>query len=138
MRGRHPSGPEFVDRLGGSPEAKQRAKILLETLSGGLRVLEACETLGIKEARFDQIRIEGLQALVDALEPKLPGRKPRPATAEAAEVEQLEQRVAELEAELHAALVRAELAVTLPQVGAAEQKKTPVNPRPARRTSKRS
>jgi hypothetical protein len=135
MRGRHPSGPEFVDKLDGSPEAKQRLKALLLTLAGSQRVLEACEELGIKEARFDQIRIETLQAALQALEPKLPGRKPQISTPDAAEIDQLRQRVAALEAQLEAALLRAEIAVTLPQVGALDEKKT-ANPSP--RTKKRS
>ncbi len=42
MRGRYPSGPEFVDKLDGSPEAKERLKVLLETIAGQLRVGDAC------------------------------------------------------------------------------------------------
>src|SRR6476659_7505960 len=77
MRGRYPSGPEFVDKLKGSPEAKQRLQVLLETLSGACRIGDACEQLDIKEARFDQIRIEALQAALEAIELKPAGRKPQ-------------------------------------------------------------
>jgi hypothetical protein len=77
MRGRPPSGPEFVDKLDGSPEAKQRLKVLLETLNGTCRVQEACGRLGIKEARFDQLRIELLQAAVSAAERRPAGRPAR-------------------------------------------------------------
>lgn len=129
MRGRYPSGPEFVDKLVGSPEAKQRLKVVLETLAATCRVGDACEQLGIKEARFDQIRIEALQAALQAIELKPAGRKPQHSSPLDAEVQSLRERVAQLEAELQAALIRAEIALTLPHVGAADQKKTTGTPR---------
>jgi hypothetical protein len=132
MRGRYPSGPEFVAKLEGSAEAKERLQVLLETLAGGCRVGEACDRLGIKEARFDQLRIEALQAAVLALEAKPAGRKPQPATTDEGEVQLLRGRLAELEAELQTALVRAQVGVVLPRVG--EQKKTTTtSPRQRRR-----
>jgi hypothetical protein len=123
MRGRHPSGPAFVQKLEGSERAKERLQVLLETMAGTCRTSEACERLGISEQRFDQIRIEALQAAVTGLEPGLVGRPahtPHPAEVE---VERLKKRLAELEAERDAALIRAELAVTLPRVGEVETKK---------------
>jgi hypothetical protein len=124
MRGRHPSGPEFVDKLDGSSEAKERLKVLLETLTGACRVQQACERLGIKEARFDQVRIEVLQAALKAAERGSAGRPARASSAADEENQQLRERNAQLEAQLQAALIRAELAVTLPQVGASAEKKT--------------
>jgi len=121
---RHPSGPEFIEKLAGSERAKLRARVLLETVADACRVLDACERLGIKEARFDQLRYEGLQALVDALEERPAGRKPRPTSAAEVENEQLRRRIAELEAQLQAALVKVELAVALPKAGQPELKKT--------------
>jgi hypothetical protein len=124
MRGRPPSGPEFVDKLDGSPEAKQRLKVLLETLNGTCRVQEACDKLGIKEARFDQIRIELLQAALDAAERRPAGRPARESSSPTEEEKrQLQERIAKLEAQLQAALIRAEVAVTLPKVGASAEKK---------------
>jgi len=130
MRGRNPSGPEFVAKLQGSEKAKQRARVLLETLSGKCRVLEACDKLGIKEARFDQVRIEALQALVTSLEEKPVGRPARPATPAEEENRQLREQIVELQGQLQATLVRAEMAVILPQVGASAEKKTTAS-RPA-------
>lgn len=124
MSGRYPSGPEFVEKLQGSPEAKDRAQVLLETVAGTCRVLDACERLGIGEARFDQLRYEGLQAIVDALERQPAGRKPRMRSPAEIESEQLRERIAQLEAELQAALLKVELAVALPQVGEPALKKT--------------
>jgi hypothetical protein len=109
---------------------------LLETLTGTCRVGDACVRLGIKEARFDQIRIEALQAALAAIELKPAGRKPQPPSPHETEMRQLRERITQLEAELQAALIRAEIAVTLPQVGTSDQKKTPVTPRPRRRRSR--
>jgi hypothetical protein len=124
MRGRYPSGPEFVDKLHGSALAKERLKVLLETLARERRIGDACDRLGISEPRFDQIRIEGLQGALTALEPRPAGRPPRHAITDEAEVQRLRERIAQLEGERQAALVRAEIAVALPQVKAAAEKKT--------------
>jgi hypothetical protein len=132
MRGRLPSGPAFVDKLDGSPVAKERLKVLLETLAGTCRVGEACARLGIQESRFEQVRIEVLQAALAAAEQHHAGRRPRPRDPRDAEVQQLRQRIAELEAQLQTALLRAEVAVLLPQVGDAGQKKTTATPPPPR------
>jgi hypothetical protein len=124
MRGRYPSGPEFVNKLSGSASAKERLQVLLETVAGTCRVLEACDRLDISEPRFDQIRIESLQAALSALEPQPAGRRPRSTVTDEADVQCLRERIAQLEGELQAALVRAEIAVALPQVKAAAEKKT--------------
>jgi len=124
MRGRYPSGPEFVDKLHGSALAKERLRVLLETVAGTCRVLEACDRLDISEPRFDQIRIDSLQAALSALEPQPAGRRPRQTVTDEAEVQRLRERIAQLEGERQAALVRAEIAVALPLVQAAAGKKT--------------
>lgn len=116
MRGRHPVGPELVDRLAGSDEARRRAKVVLQTMTGQLRVREACALLGICEQRFEMIRREAVQGAVASLEPRPVGRPPRVAADESDDVARLRERVAELEAELTAARVRAELAAALPRV----------------------
>ena len=118
MRGRRPVGPELAQRVAGSDEARRRAKVVLQTMTGELRVTEACALLGISEQRFEAIRAEAVTGAVASLEPKPVGRPPRPAaSANAAEVARLQERVAELEAELKAAAVRLELAQALPRVG---------------------
>jgi hypothetical protein len=132
MRGRKPSGPAAVEQLAGSPQAKQRLRVVLETLTGECRVGEACARLEISEPRFDQLRTQVLQAGLDRLEPRPVGRRPRPAGD--AHVGALEARVAELEIELRAAQVREEIALALPQVQvapAAPEKKAPRRRSPA-------
>ena len=137
MRGRHPSGPEFVHKLHGSELAKQRAEVLLETLAGTCRTTEACERLKLSEQRFDQVRIEALQALVESLELGMGGRPPKRSSEAEEEVGRLRERVAELEGQLQAALVRAELAVTLASATKGDSKKSPRSPgrKPSRRPS---
>jgi transposase-like protein len=125
MRGRHPSGPEFVDKLSGDDAAKERLRMVLETLAGTCRVSEACQRLNISEQRFDQVRVEALQAALAALGPKPLGRPPRTPSPAETEAEQLRARVAELEARLHVAAVRTEVAAILPHTAAAAGKKTP-------------
>jgi transposase-like protein len=114
MRGRHPSGPSFVDKLPGHTTAKERLRVVLETIAGDCRVSEACERLGISEQRFDELRLEALQGAIAALEPKPLGRRPQASSTDDAEVRQLKDRVAELEAQLQIAAVRTEVAAILP------------------------
>jgi transposase-like protein len=114
MRGRYPSGPEYVEQLQGSDDAKRRAKIILETMTGNLRVQEACQELGICEQRLGQLRQEMLQAAVASLETQPTGR--RPAAPESPEVAALKEQLAALQDELQAAQVREEIALALPRV----------------------
>src|SRR5262249_7557844 len=123
MRRRYPSGPEFGDKLDGSASAKERLKVLLETVAGSCRVGQACERLGLSEPRFDQIRIQALQAALAALEPQPAGRRPRQALPDADEVQGLRDRVAQLEAELDSALDRARHADALPRGPLGRRKK---------------
>ena len=123
MRGRRPSGPEFVTRLDGSDLAKQRAQVVLETLAGVCRVGEACERLDVSEPRFEQLRVAMLQAGVDRLEPRPAGRPGKEETPEAADLRRAQARIADLEAALQAAEVRVEIARILPRAEAAAGKK---------------
>ena len=68
--GRKPSGPQIVERLEGSPSAKQRLEVILETIAGQLTIPEACAQLSICESRFHDLRNETLQATLNALEPR--------------------------------------------------------------------
>jgi hypothetical protein len=123
MRGRRPSGPEWAEQQDGSARARVRMRVILETLAGTMRKKDACAVLGIGPARFDAIRGAVIRAGIAALEPRPAGR-PRRADR-APEVARLEARIAELEAELHAANVRAELADQLPRRDRAVVKKAP-------------
>ena len=115
MRGRHPWGPGYVNQLQGSSQAKQRLRVVLETMTVGCRVQEACQRLGISEQRFDQLRQLAMQAALRRLESKPGGRPRRQHTGTTAEALALRQQVADLEAELRAAQVREEIALILPR-----------------------
>jgi hypothetical protein len=115
--GRKPQGAGLVTPLEGSEHAKQRLKLFLRTLSGECRVAEACAELGICESRFFDQRGEWLQQALALLEPRSPGRPPKPEPLLApAEAELLRHRVQELEARAAAVEVQAELASVLPYV----------------------
>lgn len=120
MRGRTPVGPELAEQLDGSEQARERMRVILQTLAGTMRVSEACAEFGICQQRFETIRTEAIQAGIEALEVKPAGR---PARVEPENQEEL-NRLEELEVELEAALVRVELAGSLPRVGGEVAKKS--------------
>src|SRR6516225_9968517 len=101
MRGRWPQGLEYIDKLDGAEQTKERLKAILQTLSGPTRMLEACAQLEIGETRFHQLRQVALQAALSAMEPRPSGRPSHNATAESATMRALRERVAELEQALH-------------------------------------
>ncbi|MFH1724746.1 MAG: helix-turn-helix domain-containing protein [Elusimicrobiota bacterium] len=115
-RGRPPLGPKLVDRLEGSEHAKERLKILLETLNGEKTIEQACEELTIGEAMFHKLRSRFLQEAVESLEPRPVGR-PRQEVDEAEKVRaEYERHLAELEIDLQAARVREEIALAMPHL----------------------
>ena len=116
MRGRHAAGPEYAERLDGSDLACHRMRVVLETIAGTKRVTQACAELGICQQRFEAIRQEAIQAGVAALEPRAAGRPRKGDPADPDEAARLRERVAELEARLRAAEVRAELGAALPRL----------------------
>lgn len=117
QRGRKPAGVEYVQNLQGSDEAKQRLRVVLETLTGARRVQQACQTLAISETRFHQLRHELLQAALERLERKPAGR-PRQAPTPVA-VGILQEQLAEMTKELEASRLRQEVALILPAARAA-------------------
>jgi hypothetical protein len=110
MRGRTPWGPEGIENLPGSAAAKQRLQVLLEVLCGRCRVREACARLGVKAARWAQLRQRAWRGALAALEPRLRGRRPRRRQGTAEQEGALAARVRELELALQLAQTRAEVA----------------------------
>lgn len=110
MRGRTPWGPEGIESLPGSVVAKQRLQVLLEVLCGRCRVREACARLGVKAARWAQLRQCALRGALAALEPRLRGRRPRRREMTVEQGEAMAARVRELELALRLAQTRAEVA----------------------------
>lgn len=116
MRGRLPSGPEYVDQLAGSDQAKERLKTVLETLAGTCRVQEACRRLKISEPRFHQLRQQVLEAGLAEIEPRAKGRPAKKWSPAEEEIARLREQLAAREVELRAAQVREEIALVLPRV----------------------
>jgi hypothetical protein len=126
-RGRRPAGPEYVNLLDGSDIAKERVKIVLETVAGTCGVDEACQRLNICGQRFHQLRQQIMEGAVTAAEPGIPGRRAQPPSAAEDQIQRLEQQVAELQRELQASKVREEITLVLSGCGqtpAASEKKT--------------
>jgi hypothetical protein len=94
--GRKPLGPDLVEHLEGSQQAKQRLETILETIVGRLTIEQACKRLGIGSARFHNLRTEVLEAGLARLEPRPMGRPPRQPTANEVKCVELEHRVEEL------------------------------------------
>lgn len=113
---RPPSGPELVEGADGSPDAKARLKVILETIAGTKSIAEACTALGMGEAAFHKLRTRVLQEAVEGLEPRKPGRKPQEQSPEEVKVRGLESELEKLKRELRAAQIREELAITMPHV----------------------
>ncbi len=116
MRGRRPSGPEYVDGLTGSCLAKERLKVVLETLAGTMRVQDACCRLNISEPRFYQLRLRVLEAALDRLEPRPVGRPARTLSPVEQEISALQEQLAAARDHLRAAQAREELALALPRL----------------------
>ena len=120
-RGRPPLGAEIVDRLEGSPQAKQRLRVVLRTLAGEITIPQACAELGIGESRFHEMRNEILQHTLGDLEPKPVGRPPQALSPQETLVAQLQQQVQALKVDLRAAQIRQELTLALPRLSGPQQ-----------------
>ena len=116
-RGRKPLGPELVEHLLGSDHAKERLKVMLETLREEKSVPEACQALAIGESRFHELRVDTLQAALGRLEPRPAGRPSAAVSPEEARIRELERDVRALELQRDALQVRLELALSLPAAG---------------------
>jgi hypothetical protein len=134
--GRKPAGPQIVERLEGSPVAKQRLEVILETIAGRSTVPEACERLGIGESRFHELRNQTLQATLEALEPCPLGRPAKPISPEQAEVDERQAELRRVQTELELAQVQLSLARIHPSLidgqSTADDLARKKNSRPAR------
>jgi transposase-like protein len=112
--GRRTSGVELVNALGGSSEAKRRLKLILKTLSGDTRVVDACKDLGVCEALFYRFRHDCLKQSLQSLEPKCMGRPRKDASVAAEELQRLEAQNEALRRRVEALEVREEIALSAP------------------------
>lgn len=105
--GRHSEMETLVDRTQASPEARQRAKVMLSTLARDVSVKDACHQLGVGRTRLQDMRRRMLEFACGSLEPRAPGRpRSRPMADPQVEAElrrentMLRQRILRLEAQL--------------------------------------
>jgi len=108
-------GPNIVEHLEGSPQAKDRLRAILQALCGQIGIPEACQELGIAPTRFHEMRNGVLQTALEALEPRPRGRPPHRRLPQDDHVEDLEHQVRSLKADLQAAQIRQELSVLMPR-----------------------
>jgi hypothetical protein len=117
MRGRRPAGPAYVEHLhASSTETRRRLKVILQTMTGELRLSEACELLKVCPQRFHQLREEAMRGALAALEPRPAGRPPLTPAPAQEQVADLEKKLATANIELSAAEAREEIALVLPRV----------------------
>lgn len=115
-RGRTPQGPNLVNAVDASEHAKQRMKIILETMSGDRTIASACEELGICESAFHKLRSNWISESASLLEPKQAGRPPKPVSDKESRIRELEEEVIELKLRFEAAMIREEIALVMPHV----------------------
>lgn len=114
-RGRRSAKRSLVDRLQGSAEAKQRLRLVLETLAGACSIPAAGALLGIGRRRFYDLRRQLLENALQSLELRPPGR-PTQEEAKDDRVAQLEAEIEKLRIDLTAARVREEIALAMPHL----------------------
>jgi hypothetical protein len=68
MPGRDTWTPYLIDRLQGSPEAKERLKWVLEVQGGARTVSEACAALQMSPQEFEELGETALAAMLAALQ----------------------------------------------------------------------
>jgi transposase-like protein len=116
-RGRPHEGAELVEKLDNcSDEARERLKIIFQTLSGEFTVEQACETLNIQRSAFNKLRSQFIENAVQLLEPRTPGRKKKVPTLEQVENERLRQENERLKFELKAQQLREEIGIVMPHL----------------------
>jgi len=115
-RGRPVKGSALVEGLEGSEHARERLKLILDSMAGKLAVEEACRRLGIGAARFHDLRSEVLQAAMCRLEPGQAGRPPKHTEEESSELLALKKENLDLRIDLQAARLREEIAIAMPHL----------------------
>jgi len=120
MSGRPPEGPRLADKLDAPDDDRRRLRVILETIAEKRTVGNACEELGIKPARFYELRAQALQGAVEAIAPGSAGRPREDADPRIAELEaQLRDRDATIrdqDIEIRASQVREQIALTMPHL----------------------
>lgn len=115
--GRPNKGIHHVDDLAGEEVSKERLRVILETIAREKSVNDACEELGIERVRFHELRTKALQAGIEALTPKKPGRKRKVKSAEELRIEELERKVSDLKQEVYTQSMKEAIHIALDRLG---------------------
>lgn len=76
VTGRPNKGLGHVDTLQATGHAKERLYAILATVAGRISVHDASQSIGLRPARFAELRRIALQGAADALAPRRVGRRP--------------------------------------------------------------
>jgi hypothetical protein len=90
----------LVDTIEASPQARERAKVILSTLARKWSVQAGCRWLRVGRTRFQDLRQRMLGAAVAALEERAAGRPRSPVERTCRNLSTLRRRLVELEQEL--------------------------------------
>ena len=115
-RGRPASGPKLVNNLDGSEVAKERLRVILETVSGECTVTEACAKLDIGKSTFNDLRSRVLQTALADLEAKPRGRPKREEPVSEKELAALKAERQDLLDELELSYLREEVMLAFPEL----------------------
>ena len=115
-KGRPSLGPALADRVEGSDQAKERLKLILQTIAGEISIVEACNQLGLSETRFHELRQQWMQDACAALEPKPAGRPRETTIEEEVELLRLHRENKNLTLQLRAAQIREQIGVAMPHL----------------------
>jgi transposase-like protein len=116
-RGRPHEGPALADKLDDcSEEARQRLKVIFQTLAGVVTIEQACTILGIRRSAFHKLRARFIERSAQLLEPRTPGRKKKVVTPEQLEIERLRRENEQLRFELKAQQLREEIGLLMPHL----------------------
>jgi hypothetical protein len=116
-RGRPHEGAELVEKLeDGSEVARQRLKVIFQTLSGVFTVQQACQILQINRSAFNKLRSQFIANAVQLLEPRTPGRKKKVVTPQEIENQRLIEENQRLKFELRAQQLREEIGLLMPHL----------------------
>ncbi len=115
--GRRTDMHRLVQAIEASPQARERAKVILLTLAQKWSVQAGCRWLRVGRTRFQDLRQRMLGAAVAALEERAAGRPRSEVARTCRRLSTLRRRLVELEQELRRS--QAELDVARSEAGAA-------------------
>ena len=100
----------LVEKVEASPQARERARVILTTLAKRCSVQAGCTRLGIRRTHFQDMRRRMIEAAVRALEDRPSGRPRIRVQQTCRQLAQLRRRLATMEMDLRRTQVELEIA----------------------------